>query len=403
MSYSSQTLKRASLGVTYRVTTTLNRCTLTQVSQTIRQRGRIMNFHRPGSIVLGSLMLVLLALCGCSDRSTASSNENSNGAVRQETEKEPHAISRILESPSISPYEIQQFVNEQTGRQLVEFGPLWSKLRIPRDEEGIFDGFIASYSPWRAEVIDVSKSDDGGLREKNDLSILKIAAQGGSSRRYLIFRLVKDLPNSVWQFLGNIDILGNYEGNKDIDYQKIVRHEHNTFLIVRTVPRIGTGLSDTSEMWFKIDEDHPKKMLEYPINGASVVGNVSDVEYVATTILEPKARSGFLTQEVRYTVLFGATVKPAFKWLFSKSVRVVFVWDQAAQAFTLAPMSDISMAELNSRFGSERPSEFIRYNFDRLLKLVSGVTPEQRKWFDRVVNEMPDSREKSALVRALEN
>jgi hypothetical protein len=349
------------------------------------------------------ILLLLTGTSGCTARPTIPTNETWPAAAPQEPEKQTSSLSRLLESPSISPYEIQQFVNDQTGEQMVDFGPLWSKLQIARDSDDAFDGFIPSYSRWRAEIIEVAEQPaaaDGSERVR--YSILRLIAEGGGSRRYLVFRLGGRIPKDrEWHFSGEIDILRNYPSHEIIEFQKTVIHNGNVFLILRDKPRIGTGISHTSEVWFKIDDDRPREVLKYPVKGARVSGNGSDLEYEAKTITESTITDGLLTQEMNYTVRFGVATKPEFYWLFSKTARAVFVWDQDTRAFKLAPGSDVSLDELNGQFGSKSASEFVLYNLDRLLKLAPAATPEQRAWFGRLVKELPDSQSKAALELAL--
>lgn len=355
------------------------------------------------SFIYASFLLLLMALFASCHRATTTDPERGRQAVEQQPQDPAVALASMLELPSISPGDIRQYIRSNSvGSRLVELRPLWSRLGIASDDERVFDGFIPSYAPWQARVIDLPQSQ--GLvqtREKASLiSILRIGPEGRENRRYLVFRLIgASASDRQWQFSGKIDIIDSYF-TAETEYERIFTHDGTVFLIVRDRPRIGTGISAADEIWFKVDQDSPREVLRYPTEGGRVLGNISDVEYSAI-VTEPRIARGSLIQEVSYSILFGVGPKPKFDWLFSKRVRAMFVWDRVAGAFNLAPESDVSNEELDSQFGSVEPTKFINYNFARLLKLGVGATPDQREWFARVIGEIRDPSKKAELAQAL--
>jgi hypothetical protein len=268
---------------------------------------------------------------------------------------------------------------------------------VPRDQDGIFDGFIPSYSRWRAEVIETPSST-----EQAATVVLKIAVHGGANRRYLIFKRGSPTPSGQWRFSGYIDILDNkYEGSAHNKYHKILSNEAGDWLILRELGASGTGILGINELWYKIDEEVPQEVLNYPVEYHRVMGTISDLECKAR-VDEPELGDGTFVQQVQYFVSFAPDYKPKFQWLLSKKATVRFVWSDAAKKFLFDDVSEISQEELKDKFGGWDDQKFIEYNFDRFVKIARTGNEEQKEWLKRVLGAIKDPRQRGIFQQALQ-
>jgi hypothetical protein len=345
-----------------------------------------------------SILVLLLSLSlspGCRERAGGGWAEGPHSDASQYPPKQNAELSRILSSPSISPRQLEEYTNQrdENENEFVDFKPIWRRLQIPRDQEGRFDGFDPASSRWRAELIDTSEPDMRALK-----AIVKISADGGADRRYLVF--AKDEAGERWRFSGNIDFTDNYEASEATRYHRVVSDSKHVWLALRTAPRIGTGISASDERWSLIDKEPPREVLKYPLEGGRVTGALSDVQYKAS-IMEPTFLAGRLTQTVRYKVSFGVAAKPKFHWLFAKTAQVNFVWDENGDKFVLdGPTSNVSAEEVDTIFGADE-EKFIEYNLRELILLARGASAEQRKWLKRVIDKIHDGSQRAALGQAL--
>lgn len=345
------------------------------------------------------LFLVLSLALGCRERRGTVSLESPQSSANQHPPQQNDALSRILRSTAISPHQLEEYTNQRVEyeTEVVDFKPIWRRLQIPRDQGGDFDGFDPSSTRWRAEVIDVSNSQ---LRLVK--TIVKISTYGGADRRYLVFARDKaESGEDQWRFFGNIDITGNYEASEETQYHRVVSDSKHVWLVLRTAPRIGTGISASDERWYLIDKEPLREVLKYPLEGGRVTGELSDLQYEAS-IPESMFVGGRLTQAVRYKVSFGVAPKPTFHWLFAKRVQVNFVWDENGNKFVVGgSTSNASAEEVITTFGSADGEKFIAFNLREFVRAARGARAEQQTWLKSVVDKIPDGSQKAALVQAL--
>lgn len=325
------------------------------------------------------------------------SQDKHSGADR----RQPVTVSDLLRSKSISPYELARYINEQdtSKERKVDFKSVWNKLKIERDEDGVFDIYTPSFSRWRAEVIEVPSSD-----EHPDCVVLKIAADGGANRRYLVFKRIAS-AGSVrgWQFTGHVDHIDHkYEWSEHNRFYRVISNEAGDWLILRALGATGTGVFEIDEYWYKVDAETPRKVLQYPVEFRYSAGFISDLDFEAA-MGSPKFVSGPLTQQILYAVSFGLVYEPESHFLFSRKARVTFVWNDEAGKFVFdESQSDVSANEFDDYFGVEDDEKFIRYNFKWLLKVAGDGGDEGRAWFKRVLDKTEDDSLKAMLQRALQ-
>jgi len=109
-----------------------------------------------------------------------------------------------------------------------------------------------------------------------------------------------------------------------------------------------------------------------------------------------------LIREVTYQVSFGATYKPTYHWLRTKTCTARYRWDNTAEKFVFdAHNSTVSEEELKKEFGGGTKDDFIKYNFDRLLQLAETANSEQRAWLEEVLEQLTDDSQKMKLQKAL--
>ncbi|SRR6266404_3738566 len=349
-------------------------------------------------VLIFVLLLLVATALGCREKTARVSAESSQSNANQHSPGQ--ALSRILGSTTISPRQLEAYTNQhdQYEPEFVDFKVIWRRLQIPRDQDGTFDGFDPSSTRWKAELIDASNP-----RLELVKSIVKISAYGGADRTYLVFDRAEASPGEEqWRFSGNIDLTDNYEASEQTKYDRVVSDSKHLWLVLRTNPRIGTGISASDERWYLIDgREPPREVLKYPLEGGRVTGELSDLEYEAS-IPESKFVGGRLTQAVRYRVSFGVASKPKFHWLFAKRAQVNFAWDENRNKFVVdGSTSSVSTEELNTTFGSADEERFIEYNLREFVRLAKGASAEQQAWLKSVIDKIPHGPQKAELIQAL--
>src|SRR5262249_44202777 len=91
-----------------------------------------------------------------------------------------------MATPNIfSPYGLEALINNTCANEncFIDFIPIWQKMGLEHDREGVFDGFTPAYSRWRAQLFDANNSH-ARLRQ----AVVAISSDGGASRRYVIFK-----------------------------------------------------------------------------------------------------------------------------------------------------------------------------------------------------------------------
>jgi len=327
------------------------------------------------------------------------SEQGSQTNANKPTLEQADALSSILASTTISPKQIEEYINghDEYETEFVDFRPIWRRLQIPKDQDGAFEGFDPSSTRWRAEVIDVGNAQPNLVK-----AIVKISVYDGADRRYLVFdRVDASSSEEQWRFCGNIDITGNFEASEETEYRRVVSDSKHVWFVLRSQPRIGTGISRRDEMWYMLEGKPPREVLKYPVEGGRVMGNLSDLEYKANTP-EPNFAGGRLSQAVRYKVSFGASNRPRFHWLFSKWVRANFLWDDDQNKFVWdRSTSNVSEEELDTTFDSWDEERFVGYNIRWFVRFARTANAEQRSWFESLIDKMPEGTQKAALTQAL--
>jgi hypothetical protein len=297
-------------------------------------------------------------------------------------------------SAPVSPYEIEERINEhdesETG--LVDFKPVWEVMKIERDEQGIFDGFVPSYSRWHGEVFTA-----GGSGKQDNLAVLKISADGGADRRYLIFRTNGFDPSGklMWKFSGYIDVLDNkYEGSPHQKYQRIMSNEKHTWLVLRALANSGTGVFQINEVWHEIEGNNPKRVLEYPIEGHYAQGDVCDRSFSSRLVSQQQV-NGVYVVEIQFLVTYGLDHP-----VFSKRQTASYIWAPDLREFIFdQSKSETSEQELELIYstGFVKDEVFISVNYGDLERIASHGNQGQKKWLEWILTKVDDVPQRRTL------
>jgi hypothetical protein len=259
-------------------------------------------------------------------------------------------------------------------------------MGIERDSGGVFDGFVPSFGAWGTEIFPAFNPNTGSAL------VLVISADGGANRRYLVFRAAA----TRWRISGNIDILDNeYEGSPNKRYRKVVTSAHNTWLVIRRLEDRGTGVYQVNELWYEISGEHPRLVLEYPIEGyfcndyQCVCNRVFDSRIVAEESAD-KAYAIKILFTVSYCSECGGIPR------LRKKGRADYVWNSGLSRFVLNEAAlDLDEQEIrdvyNTGFFSD--SKFLAYNFSELKAIEANGNEKQRNWLRAILSRIKTSKE----------
>jgi hypothetical protein len=357
----------------------------------------------------GYVFLVAFSQFACGgSHFVVKSNDSPQEIAKPAVQVHSDRLQKLLDSPTISPYAIENYIKEsaESDEEFVDFKPIWESLHIPKNideaflENGkeIFEGFKPSYSRWLVDLIDAQNAD-----KQINRKIVRIRVYGGAIRRFLIFTPESpSFSDKHWKFSGYFDISYHKELPDIQKFYDVYGNDTGLWLILRDGDGYGTGVSQTYEMWYRIDTENPKEVAHYAIEGGRVNDCICDVEYEsnAKTLID---KDGILIREITYKVSFGTAYKPNFHWLGTKTSMISFRWDDNAGKFIYdARNSTISEEELKREFGGWNSEDFIKYNFDDLINFAKTANSEQKVWLEEVLENLKDEDQKVKLRNALD-
>jgi hypothetical protein len=295
----------------------------------------------------------------------------------------------LSEEPQLLvPYRLERLINDvETNLDAFwDFKSIWERMGIERDSEGVFDGFVPSFSAWAAEIFTAYNRNTGTA------VVLVVSADGRANRRYVVFRGA----GTRWRILGNIDILDNkYEGSPHQRYHRVVTNEHNTWLVLRKLGASGTGVYQVNEVWYEISTEHPKPVLEYPIEGYFCNDN-QDVCSRAfdSRIVGEEAAGVAYTVKILFSVSYGCDrgAIPGFQ----KKGKAAYVWNPTLARFVLnEPASELDRQEIRDVYntGFLSDSKFLAYNFKELNAIAARGDERRSNWVRAILNRIKTSKE----------
>ncbi len=197
------------------------------------------------------------------------SNDRQQEPAKPSVQVHSTALQRLLDSPSISPYEMANYIKEsaESDEEFIDFKPIWERLNnlkieddsLSEEEKEIFDGFKPSFTRWQAELIEIPDS----YHQINRV-VVKIMIYGGSYRRFLIFKQEHTATQrSDWTFIDHFDISFPKPNPDAQQFHHLHVNDIGSWLILRNGGGYGTGVSGEHEMWYKIDAEPPRTVLCY--------------------------------------------------------------------------------------------------------------------------------------------
>ncbi len=301
---------------------------------------------------------------------------------------------------SLSPYDIESFVNSNPKTEIVE---IWEKLKIADEYNGSspYDserGFFGGCSGCEAETYNFELDGQPGTEV-----LLRIEDRLQEACRYLIFKYKNsEAEENNWQLIGHIDHdFGRYQ----MPQHYLVLSGGESWLVVRVQGASGSGVALYNERVFTVRNNKVFEILTYPADGHQSGNNFEPSRNFAGRILDAKLENGVATVEVEFTVdysTYNDTDDDISLW--SKKQKAIFRKRLNSNQFTIdsKKSSGLSEREIEAVYGidSLTAEDLLKYNFTDLKKIATE-RPKQKEWLRNFLRLCKPSSEKSALQRLL--
>jgi hypothetical protein len=238
-------------------------------------------------------------------------------------------------------------------------------------------------------------------------------ALGGRDESYVVLTIT-DARQSDWQYLvflrrqRDCRYLGAIDAPAQTlekpGYRLAALPDRRTALVTRTMMVGGTGIALYRETWHRADHRSLAAVLQYPVRGY-IIGWPSAFDREFTTTVDARERGGEVTEvTVEFAVSYatGSYVYwEAVEPLFSVTRRARYAWDRAAGRFVLdLARSEIFQEEIDGIF-ADAEEQFLAHNLGELRILAREGNERQRAWLRRLLDDLRETPEASALMEAL--
>lgn len=301
---------------------------------------------------------------------------------------------------SLSPYEIESFINSNPKTEIVE---IWEKLKIADKYNGNShynseNGFFGGCSGCEAETYNFEL--DG---QPSTEVLLRVEDRMQEACRYLIFKYKNsEAEENNWQLLGHIDHdFGRYQ----MPQHYFLLSGGKSWLMVRVQGASGSGVALYSDRLFTIKNNKVVEVLSYPADGHQEGIGFEPSRSFAGRIIEGKIENNVATVEVEFTVdysTFDGTDNDIPLW--RKKQRAIFRTDLNLNKTKLdVRHSNLSEREIEAVFNIDSLTDkyLLKYNFEELKKIALGKQSRQKQWLRDFLRICKPSAEKSALQRLI--
>lgn len=227
------------------------------------------------------------------------------------------------ELKSLSPYDIESYINSNPQTEIVE---IWEKLKIADKYNGILpydseNHFFTECSGCEAKTYNFELDGKPGSEV-----LLRVEDRLQEACRYLIFKYKKSETKEYgWQLIGYIDHdFGRYE----MPQHYFLLSDGKNWLVVRVQGASGSGVALYNDRLFTIKNDKVVEVLDYPADGHQEGVGFEPARSFAGRILESKIENNVATIELEFTVnysTFDGTDDDIPLW--SKKQKAVFRTD----------------------------------------------------------------------------
>lgn len=318
------------------------------------------------------------------------------GQVHAEIPSRSPATSQELdELRSLSPYDIEFFVNAHPQANLAE---LWQRLGIQRPNlawhtDVTLSRFLAKCNACSAESFEYDLDDESGSEV-----LLRVEDRLAESCRYLIFKWLGQ--SGSWRLIGHVDHdFGRYRMPQHL----IVISNGKPWLVIKGQGGSGSGVALYFDRLFLVDRGVLKEVLQYASDGHQSTFTYEPEREFSARILNCEFRNGIARIEIEFLVTYlrGDISKSAQDaCLFTRRHKAVFIRQLSREGFALdTAKSDLSQNELDAVYNIDSLTNegFLKYNFKELSQLATGADKNTREWLKRFLEVCKSSEEKRRL------
>lgn len=304
------------------------------------------------------------------------------------------------ELKSLSPYDIESFINSNPQTEIAE---IWEKLKIAGEYNGIShydsgNSFFGGCSGCEAETYNFEFDGKPGTEV-----LLRVEDRLQEACRYLVFKHKNsETYENSWQLLGHIDHdFGRYQ----MPQHYFLLSGGKNWLVVRVQGASGSGVALYSDRLFTVKNNKVLEVLSYPADGHQSGYGFEPSRNFAGRIIDGKIENNVAIIEVEFAVdysTFDETDNDIPLW--SKKQRAFFRRNLNSKNTILdAKKSDLSEREIETVYNIDMltDKDLLKYNFEELKQIALGKQARQKQWLRDFVRICKPSSEKSALQRLL--
>lgn len=312
----------------------------------------------------------------------------------------PSTSGGLDELQSLSPYDIESFVNAHPQAALAE---LWQRLGIHR--LNLTEGwqtyadaapFLANCNACSAQSFEYDLDDESGSEV-----LLRIEDRLPESCRYLIFKWRG--RSGSWRLIGHVD---HDFGKYSMPQHLVVLSNGKPWLVVKEQGGSGSGVALYFDRLFLVDCGVLKEVMQYTSEGHQATFTYEPEREFSGRILDCELRNGIARIEIEFVVTYvrgDLSKQEQDASLFTKRQKATFFRPLSHKTSRLdTTNSDLSQEELDAVYNVDSLTNegFLKYNFKELSRLATGVDKNRREWLKRFLEVCKGSEEKSRL-RAL--
>lgn len=303
------------------------------------------------------------------------------------------AYGEDLRTVAQSPYRIQTYVQTHNAFSASD---LWRALGIPdlvTDRNVEARGFdCRPNAPCEIWLQQVPLSTDG-----TRFMALRFTQPGMQLDRYLLFHQQK----TGWKLAGHIDS-GFAKYFDPVLYPKEVGGK--SWLVLREQSGSGTGYQEAIQRWFEVKGGRLREVLSI-LDDAYILGHPGEYVLRPSAIVMDFQRTGTgdllrVLYRLVYALVDDDGVDRAFFGSIEKSVT--YRRNRNETSFHLdAGASENDMKVFGPNLGQDLATEFLKNDFQNLLKISRGPRSTERRWLEENLKDFPPSAEREELRRAL--
>jgi hypothetical protein len=303
--------------------------------------------------------------------------------------------------PSLSPYDIRNFIN---GKKCLDARILWHLLQLDKTDPSSTQQpksaerrYIQDCSNYEAEAFEYDLDGEPGTEV-----LLKISYWTGTFTSYLIFHSDQGRLGK-WKLLGHIDS----ENNKYRPSQhKIFMGGGKSWLVISSGGATGTGVATYYDQVFLVNRNGVHEVLGYISEGHQSGSPNNDTREFFGQLVSCEIKADRITAEVAYVVQY-------FGEDYLGDEDGILLWGKHQRAYFTGwlgnPLgfdsrhSTMSEQELEEVYNIDSLTEegYFKYNAKELAAIATGRDVKKREWLRRSLAEGEETKEVRRLRRLL--